>query len=376
MFDSNEFEEIEELGSGILCLDMSYTFDKRAKKLIEPFKKAIRYLDEHTSLTEEEIIQRINENVSRVEFVEGYEQNSSGVGYVDGLFKVLSLKASVLEKDPEVINRFILHEMTHMIGNMYKKRLLKKNPVLISGYSKENIFDENVVSKNTYFNESAVEMFISQDNPYREVVVLDDFPINTNQDFNEGVYCINSNIIHQMLLASGIDEQEFYYGLYSYEGAKSFTNKFPKKIFDQISTNMDGIYHDINNYLDADDLIYDLESKGKEVQEQEVLKRDAAKASFKSRVRENERLIIDKILLPRLKKVPISERQVLLDKYYGFLVCEKDYFQRVTGYQMLNKKKKVEEENPWFKHVDVEIPSISNKEHRSKEVETEKDFND
>ena len=344
----------EDLNSGIRGLDMSYVFDKRVEKLVEPINKAMAYIKEHTDLSEEEILERVNDNIFRVELVDDYEDNPIGVGYVDGIFKMLSLRADELERDPETIYRFILHEMTHMMGNRFQKKLFKKNPILVSGYSRENIFDENPTKTNVSFNEAAVEMFIEQGHEYRQEMVFGEIPINTNQDFNEGLYCVNSNIIHQMLLASGMDEQEFYEGLYDYNASKRNIRKFPRKVFKQLSSNMDDTTQALNDYFDADFEIYLAEKEGKEIDpEKEKKKMADGKASFIAKVSENERLIIDKILKPRLSRIPIDDRQAFLDNYYQFMICEQEYFRQATGYKAVEPVKK--EANPIFTHYDVDV---------------------
>ena len=338
-FDDLEDIEIDdELNSGIMCLDRAYRFDKRVKGLVEPFKRAINFMKEHTDLSEVEIINRIDSNIMDVELKDGYKENPVGVGYVNPAMGLFSVNTNVLERDPESIYKFMLHEMTHMIGNTFVSRFLIGKPIFVSGYSRERIYDENSEKENEAFNEASVEMFISQNREYREKKIFDEIPINSNQDFNEGLYCANSNIIHQMLLASGIDPDTFFKGLYDYKTSKSVIKKFPRILFKKISRNMDDIFNDINRYFDTDDEILRLEEEGNSGPFEELeKKKDDSKADFISKVSENERLIIDKVLLPRLRRISISERQAFLDKYYQFLIREKDYFKQVTGYKMITK---------------------------------------
>ena len=366
-FDDLEDIEIDdELNSGIMCLDRAYRFDKRVKGLVEPFKRAINFMKEHTDLSEVEIIYRIDSNIMDVELKDGYKENPVGVGYVNPAMRLFSVNTNVLEKDPESIYTFMLHEMTHMIGNTFVPRFLIGKPISVSGYSRERIYDENSEKENEAFNEAAVEMFISQNRDYREKKIFDEIPINSNQDFNEGLYCANSNIIHQMLLASGIDLDTFFKGLYDYKTSKSVIKKFPRKLFKKVSRNMDDIFNDINRYFDTDDEILRLEEEGSSGPFEELeKKKDDSKADFISKVSENERLIIDKVLLPRLRRIPISERQAFLDKYYQFLICEKDYFKQVTGYKMITKLSSRDDDI--FKHYDVEpLPTSGPAEKRER----------
>ncbi len=179
-----------------------------------------------------------------------------------------------------------------------------------------------------------------------------------------------------MIVASGAENQDLYKGLYDFAESKKFINRFPKRIFKKLSSNMDEISRSVSNFCDADSIIYDLISEGKEVPHGQEQKREDAKTDFINIVGESERMIIDKILLPRLRRTPAPERQTLLDNYYGFIICEKDYFQRATGYQMLEPKKKSVESNPWLEHVDVDISAVPNVLEEDKSVKIEKDFND
>lgn len=354
--DDWEYILEETLDSGIHGLDMAYFCDKRVGKLVEPFKKAIYFMKAHTTLTEEQILDRINRTIQYVELKDGYKDNPNGIGYVDGIFNILSVNVKILEREPDEVDEFLRHEMTHMLGNILKRTFLRKEPILISGYSKENIFAKNaekVKKINKSFNEASVEMFLYQDNSYKEHKIFGEIPIHTNQDFNEGYYCVNSNLIHQMILARGIEEQEFFEGLYNDNKAQKNVRKFSKRLFRKISENMDKITDDIDTYYDADDRIYDREQTGeKDPFLQDEKQKSNASKDFKRRVSELERIMVDKLLLPRLRKVSKNEKQILLDKYFQFIIFEKEYFKQKTGYQMIEKARK--EGDSWFKHVDVE----------------------
>ena len=98
-FDDLEDIEIDdELNSGIMCLDRAYRFDKRVKGLVEPFKRAINFMKEHTDLSEVEIIYRIDSNIMDVELKDGYKENPVGVGYVNPAMRLFSVNTNVLEK--------------------------------------------------------------------------------------------------------------------------------------------------------------------------------------------------------------------------------------------------------------------------------------
>ena len=224
--------------------------------------------------------------------------------------------------------------------------------MLISGYSRENAFDLESKEENEYFNESAVEMFVAQDKEYKEEKVLD-YTISTNQDLNGGIYCLNSNLIHQMLIAKGIEEQEFFKGLYDYKKSKQIIGKFKKSSFKKLSSNMDSIHEEFNSYYDIEDEIYRLQEGNITVDvSEQVNQMQEYKSKLESIVSSSERMIIDKILLPRLKKMPSSEQQQLLSEYYKFIISEKEYFKSKTNYRAITLSKK--QKSLWLQHVDVE----------------------
>lgn len=348
-----EEDDYSELNTGIRAIDRTYIFDKRVETLTEPFYKAIAYIETHTALTEDEIKKCINENILQIELKEEYPENPTGVGYVDNVFNLLSVNINVLKEEPEYVEKFIRHEMTHMVGRALIKPFLRKRPILISGYSREDVFNfAKETKENEAFNEATVEMFVAQDEEYREEKFLD-FTINTNQDLNGGIYCLNSNLIHQMLISQEIDKQDFFKGLYDYKTSKKMIGKFNKSTFKKLSSNMDEIFEKLNNYYDIDDEIYEIQKENPEADVSEQEKQmDEHKQKLESIISTSERMIIDKILLPRLKKMNPSERQELLSEYDKFLISERDYFKEKTNYKSVIIAKKQEE--PWLQHIDVE----------------------
>lgn len=223
----------------------------------------------------------------------------------------------------------------------------------ISGYSRRNnAYDLESETENKYFNEAAVEMFVAQDEEYREEKVLD-FTINTNQDLNGGLYCLNSNLIHQMLIARGIDEQEFFKGLYDYKTSKKMIGKFKKSVFKKLASNMDRISCELIDYDEIENEVYELQKENEEADvSQQEKQMDEHKQKLESVVSSSERMIIDKILLPRLRRLNSSERQAVLSEYDKFIISEREYFKEKTKYKAVVLAKKQEE--PWLQHVDVE----------------------
>ena len=351
--NDEELEEYtDELYTGIIAIDRTYIFDSRVKELLEAFEKSIDYIKKHTDLSEAEIKDAINQTIYQIEFKDGYPENPNGVGYVDTIFKLLSVNLKVLKETPEYIYEFIRHEMTHMIGGREVKVWLKKNPIVISGYSRESVYDENSKEDFESFNEAAVEMFVNQDEEYKEEKIFD-YTINTNQGLNGGLYCLNSNLIHQMLMAGEIGEKEFFKGLYDYKKSKQVIGKFRKTIFKKLSTNMDIITQNINDYYDVEDEICDLPKNDESSYAVENrMKMQESKKNLEDTISSSERMIIDKILLPKLKRVPLNERQQILDEYYKFIISEKEYFRVKTKYRAVADVGK--HTSSCFKHIDVE----------------------
>jgi len=367
----DEYDEYDDLDTGIEAIDKTYFFDKRVESLIDAFNKAIAYIEAHTNLTEDKIKNCINENILQIELEEEYPDDPTGVGYVDNIFKILSVNINVFKEEPEYIEKFIRHEMTHIIGQFIIKPFFKRHQILISGYSRENVFDIEKESEkeNEYFNESTVEMFVAQDEEYREEEVLD-FTINTNQDLNGGLYCLNSNLIHQMLIARGIDEQDFFKGLYDYKASKKMIGKFKKSTFNELSSNMDSIFEELNDYYDMEDEVFKLQKENLEVDvSQQEKQMDEHKRKLESIVSSSERIIIDKILLPRLRRLSSSERQAVLSEYDKFIISEREYFKEKTNYKSVILAKK--QEAPWLQHLDVEPLNVKLTE-REKGVKREK----
>ena len=119
-----EEDDCSELNTGITALDTTYFFDKRVVQLINVFDKAIAYVEAHTDLTKDEIQNCINQCILQIEFKEEYQENPNGIGYVDHIFRILSININILEENPEYIYEFIKHEITHMIGRKNHKYVI------------------------------------------------------------------------------------------------------------------------------------------------------------------------------------------------------------------------------------------------------------
>ena len=136
---------------------------------------------------------------------------------------------------------------------------------------------------------------------------------------------------------------------------------------------MDKIFEELNDYYDIDGAIYEIQKENPEANMSEQEKQlDEHKQRLETMVSTSERMIIDKILLPRLKKMNASERQELLSEYDKFIISEREYFKEKTNYKSVIVAKKQEE--PWLQHVNVETLDIklTEMENRVKQEKREK----
>lgn len=353
LLEEDEYDdEFRDLNSGIYALDRTFTWDKNVEGLVDIFYRAISFIESHTELTQDEIINLINSKINEVELVNGYEENPEGVGYVDNIFGVLSINENILREDNETVYEFITHEIVHMLSGIKVKRFWQNRPIIISGYSKEDTFDfesETVKSENRFFNEAVVEMFVYQDEEFRKEQLYG-YTVYTNQDLNGGLYCINSNIIRQMMIARGIGKDTLFKGLYDIKTASRVEKKFNKESFSQLSRNMDNISNKILEYWQ----LKNSEEDGMENQELDK-KIETKRQEILRQIQESERIVIDKILMPRLKRLHPEEREALLEEYEKFIVCEGEYFRRRTGYKAIYDLNKVEKQVNKFSLPKVNI---------------------
>lgn len=347
----NNDDDFRMINTGINALDKTFLFDKRVEMLVSIFNDVILFMEQHTSLSREEILEKINSKIYEIELADGYEDNPYGIGCVDNIFCILSINEKILTEEPKVIYEFIRHEVTHMLSGEMVKKFWRKRTTLVSGYLREAVLEfsaERPVKENESFNEAVVEMFAYQDEEYRNENVFG-YTIYTNQNLNEGYYCINSNIIRQMMLAKGVDKATLFKGLYDRKTAKKVEGKFNKKIFKQLSKNMDSISQGISDYWKLDD------ASGDEPNRQEKI--DEKKKDIINKIKEAERTVIDKILVPNLRGLSPEKREKLLSEYDKFLVCERDYFRQRTNYMAISHPNK-HKDTSWIQRVEVNPKEI------------------
>lgn len=341
--------EYDQLLTEFNAINIEFSRDKRVLKLIMPLRAAIDYISSHSNIPKEDIIEKVNEIISYIDIVKEYKDNPNGIGYVDGFMFGLSLKEDVID-DEMLLYEFLRHELTHIMGETYINKMFKKFPYKVSGYTLEDVFseDETPYKENEYFNESAVEMFVAQDDEFR-VINAFGIDIYTNQYDDGGLYSINGNLLRQMLLARGVSEEDLFCGLFDYNDAKRVIGRLDRSLFKRnfkrVSKNMDQIAEDILSITDVDE------------------ERDLVEG-IKSKIGETEMLIIDNFLCPSLRGLSEESRQEVLDNYYKVIMCERDYFATKTNYRALTVSKKI---SPVFEHIDVEPLVVNSSKEKNEE---------
>ena len=347
--------EYDQLLTEFNAINIEFSRDKRVLKLIMPLRAAIDYISSHSNIPKEDIIEKVNEIISYIDIVKEYKDNPNGIGYVDGFMFGLSLKEDVID-DEMLLYEFLRHELTHIMGETYINKMFKKFPYKVSGYTLEDVFseDETPYKENEYFNESAVEMFVAQDDEFR-VINAFGIDIYTNQYDDGGLYSINGNLLRQMLLARGVSEEDLFCGLFDYNDAKRVIGRLDRSLFKRnfkrVSKNMDQIAEDILSITDVDE------------------ERDLVEG-IKSKIGETEMLIIDNFLCPSLRGLSEESRQEVLDNYYKVIMCERDYFATKTNYRALTVSKKI---SPVFEHIDVEPLVVNSSKEKNEERKREND---
>lgn len=347
--------EYDQLLTEFNAINIEFSRDKRVLKLIMPLRAAIDYISSHSNIPKEDIIEKVNEIISYIDIVKEYKDNPNGIGYVDGFMFGLSLKEDVID-DEMLLYEFLRHELTHIMGETYINKMFKKFPYKVSGYTLEDVFseDETPYKENEYFNESAVEMFVAQDDEFR-VINAFGIDIYTNQYNDEGLYSINGNLLRQMLLARSVSEEDLFCGLFDYNDAKRVIGRLDRSLFKRnfkrVSKNMDQIAEDILSITDVDE------------------ERDLVEG-IKSKIGETEMLIIDNFLCPSLRGLSEESRQEVLDNYYKVIMCERDYFATKTNYRALTVSKKI---SPVFEHIDVEPLVVNSSKEKNEERKREND---
>lgn len=341
--------EYDQLLTEFNAINIEFSRDKRVLKLIMPLRAAIDYISSHSNIPKEDIIEKVNEIISYIDIVKEYKDNPNGIGYVDGFMFGLSLKEDVID-DEMLLYEFLRHELTHIMGETYINKMFKKFPYKVSGYTLEDVFseDETPYKENEYFNESAVEMFVAQDDEFR-VINAFGIDIYTNQYDDGGLYSINGNLLRQMLLARSVSEEDLFCGLFDYNDAKRVIGRLDRSLFKRnfkrVSKNMDQIAEDILSITDVD-------------KERDLVE------GIKSKIGETEMLIIDNFLCPSLRGLSEESRQEVLDNYYKVIMCERDYFATKTNYRALTVSKKI---SPVFEHIDVEPLVVNSSKEKNEE---------
>lgn len=202
---------------------------------------------------------------------------------------------------------------------------------------------------NREFTEACVDIFACQYNEYKEYK-LGNIQLYTNL---KSSYRYNANLVKQMLLAKGIPQKEMFDGLFDYTKAKKLMKKFGRKDFKALSSGMDKNSELFNkHYYDIDveiDKKLDELGVSNETSDEDYKKIVESNADLKEllqiynktwnlmeqNISTMEKMIIDKILLPRSSKINEDEKKNLLVEYSKFLMLSRDYLQEKTGIKII-----------------------------------------
>lgn len=349
------------------ALKRNYTFekDKRIFDISAILDKVFYFFERNTNLTKDVVKDVINSNIFSVEIYKNFKEKSGGTGYYNGILKELAIRGDCI--DDESLEHLLRHEFTHLLGTNMKKN------ELISGYSRELLpssdtnntgiikyspksilrrikqffyRNEPEEKKNEQFNEACVEMFASKEEEFKEMDMSEicdiDVKLYTNL-VNPSSYMFNANLVRQMIIANGISENELFYGLFDEKKSNKFIKKFNKNVFKRISKGMEEVYQALNNYLDISNELYhryrsenDQIHYRKQCLPKEFEEENAALSSFKGKISDVEKTIIDNILLHKLEKINAKDKEKLLSNYSKFIMIEKEYFEKKTGFKIMS----------------------------------------
>ena len=337
------------------------TGDKTIFNVAEVLKQVYTFFEKNTDIPIEKIIETINDNIYSIDIIEETERNA---------IASYGAKTKTLTISPEVIysgklKTTLQHEFTHLLGTKimknktisgydmsdspemtYKLEKINKNP--ISRLIRKIFYKEQ--DNNVQFNEACVEIFANQDEKFKEYEA-GNAKIYTN--ITSG-YRYNANLVRQMLLARGISEKEMFNGLFDYKKANKVIGKFNKKIFRELSDGMNEIFALVNKepymYNELDERVDKLNIPNNISQDElnKIIEENSELKEIKSNILKcrdtqekkifvMEKLIIDKILVPRLQGMNEDEKRNILTEYSKYLMLSRDYLQEKTGFKIMGE---------------------------------------
>lgn len=367
--------------------------DKRIFDVVDVLKQVYDFFEENTNIPREEIIKTIEKGLFSVD-IENDEEGR--IAYYNPERKELVLTPSSIYDG--YLKSTLQHEFTHTLGT----KKIGRN-MIVSGYSKypsseisnkldkinnnpvirltrkllhkkENI-NYQVEGINREFTEACVDTFACQYDKYEEYK-LGNIQLYTNL---KSVYRYNANIVKQMLLARGIPQKDMFEGLFDYKKAKKLMKKFNKKVFKTLSSGMDKNSELFDKHMDLrSDINKRIDELGglknapvEEIDKLKELSDDSHKHwdSMEKNISAMERLIIDKILLPRMKRMNDEEKRNILTEYSKYLMLSRDYLQEKTGFKIMDNNSQYDRDK-FIQGLQVE----SNLE--NDDIKTEKNLND
>jgi len=275
------------------------------------------------------------------------------------------------------------HEFTHVLGTQLK------GDMVYSGYSrsydecghimagmnddifsmlKRTIFRKLKINKRyEQFNEACVDMFALKEDKEEIKSVSSlwnlDYELYTNVNISS-YYVFNSQFVNQMTIGSKVSKNELFEGLFDYKKSNEVIRKFGTRNFKKLAKDMDILVEELNEYSNVYDNIldkyYDEENNVvtksnalKKCSASEIEKIEKSKSKVENRISKIEKTIIDKMLLKNISKMDESQRKKVLEEYSKFIIKEKEYFEKTTGFSY--KKTADENRNTWEDSIKVDL---------------------
>lgn len=306
------------------------------KSIESLIRNAIKFISSNTKYKEEELYKIFNENVHNIQIVDNFKRYKvDGIAHMDAQTKTMRFRNDLFEHQLNVVNfqriqKIFIHEIIHALSDR-KIKLGLFTTLRETGYESVlmKTFSRNAYIKNKAFNEALVETLASKGKPHQTRRFMD-YLIYSNLDVPS--YAIIANLANQMFIANGITEEVWIDGLFNKESCEKVLNSFEKNNFRKISKNMHEIF-ELSGIVGIGEIEFlEKQNIGKNVDVKALQNYENAKKEAQERITNTERLIIDDILLPKLRGKTSEEKNILLKEYQKFIISERDYFERKVGY--------------------------------------------
>ncbi|MBE5806585.1 MAG: hypothetical protein E7313_07785 [Clostridiales bacterium] len=295
-------------------------------------RNAIKFISINTKYNEEELYKILNENVHNIQIVNNFRRDKvNGIAHMDVRTKTMRFRNDLFEHKLNVLNfqKIVTHELIHALSNRKIKLGLFKT-LCETGYEAVlmKTFSRNAYIKNKAFNEALVETLASKGIPYQTRRFMG-YSIYSNLETPS--YAIISNLVNQMFIANEITNEEWIDGLFNKESCEKVLNSFEENNFRKISKNMHEIF-ELSSIVGMNEIVFfEKQNIGDKINVRALQDYENVKKEVKECIGNTERLIIDNILLPKLRGKTSEDKNVLLKKYQKFIISERDYFEKKVG---------------------------------------------